>query len=138
MTRRTPPGELVGWFEDKERDGIAAIALGHEVPALTAIANDASYEQVFARQVRALGKPGDLLIGISTSGGSKNVAVAMECARGMEIETAALASTRGGAVVDLATAGAVQVPSENTARIQECHLLVVHMLCSALEERLRA
>lgn len=129
-------GELVGWFEDKEREGIAAIALGHEVPALTAIGNDASFDEVFARQVRAIGRPGDLLVGISTSGGSRNVAAAMRDAKRLGITTAALVSERGGPVADLADV-AVRVPSRETPRIQESHLLIVHMLCATLEARLR-
>lgn len=127
-------GELVGWFEDKERDGIAAIALGHEVPALTAIGNDASFEQIFARQVRALGKPEDLLIGISTSGGSKNVVAALEVGKTMGIATAGLISERGGRIAELADVS-VRVPSQQTARIQESHLLVIHLLCATIEQR---
>ncbi|MBK8979258.1 MAG: SIS domain-containing protein [Planctomycetes bacterium] len=130
-------GELVGWFEDKQRDGIAALALGHEVPTLTAIGNDAGYVEVFARQLRALGRPGDLLIGISTSGGSRNVVRALAVARELGIATAALASERGGPVVELADV-AVRVPSADTARIQESHLLVVHLLCGHLERAQRA
>jgi D-sedoheptulose 7-phosphate isomerase len=125
-------GELIGWFEDKHRDGIPAIALGHEVPTLTAIANDAGYEHVFARQVKALGRPGDLLIGISTSGGSRNVVRAMEVARECGIRTAGLVSERGGRIAELADV-AVRVPSSSTPRIQESHLLVVHLLCAWLE-----
>lgn len=125
-------GELVGWFENNDRPGFAAIALGHEVPTLTAVGNDAGFEEVFARQVEALGKRGDLLVGISTSGSSKNVVRAMEEARRLGIETAALVSERGGPVADLADV-AVRVPSENTARIQESHLLCVHVLCQAVE-----
>ena len=125
-------GELVGWFEKKDRAGYAALALGQDVPTLTAIGNDAGYEHVFSRQVVALGKPDDLLIGISTSGGSKNVALAMEEARRMGIATAALTGSKGGKVADLADV-AVKVPSDNTARIQECHLLCVHVLCAAVE-----
>ncbi len=125
-------GELVGWFEDKQREGLPALALGHEVPSLTAIGNDAGYEQVFSRQLKALGRPGDLLVGISTSGGSRNVVAAMRVAREAGIRTAALASERGGAMVELADV-AVRVPSSDTARIQESHLLVVHLLCGHLE-----
>lgn len=128
-------GELVGWFENKDRPAIAAIALGHEVPALTAIGNDSSYEQVFARQVNALGRSGDLLIGISTSGGSKNVVAAIDAARGLGVQTAALVSSRGGSAAERADL-AVRVPSDNTARIQECHLLVVHLLCATVEAEL--
>ncbi len=129
-------GELVGWFEDKQRDGIAAIALGHEVPALTAIGNDAGFEQIFSRQVRALGRPGDLLIGISTSAGSRNVVRALETAKAMGIRRAALVGSRAGPVVDLAELS-VRVPSESTPRIQEGHLLVIHLLCEWIERALR-
>jgi D-sedoheptulose 7-phosphate isomerase len=125
-------GELVGWFEHKDRPGFAAIALGHEVPTLTAIGNDAGFEHVFARQVEALGRRGDLLVGITTSGGSKNVVAAMAQARSQGIATALLCGGTRGAAVELADV-AVCVPSENTARIQECHLMVVHMLCAAVE-----
>lgn len=127
-------GELIGWFENKDRPGIAAIALGHEVPAITAIANDAGFEHIFARQLRALGRPEDLLIGISTSGKSGNVVAAIHAAKELGMQTASLASSRGGPVVDLVDFP-VRVPSERTARIQECHLLVVHILCAVLEER---
>jgi D-sedoheptulose 7-phosphate isomerase len=125
-------GELVGWFERKNRPAYAAIALGQQVPTLTAIGNDVGYEQVFSREVEAVGRPGDLLIGISTSGGSRNVVAAMQKARQLQIATAALASEQGGPVVDLADV-AIRVPSRNTARIQECHLVCVHLMCAAVE-----
>lgn len=128
-------GELIGWFEKKDRPGLAAIALGHEVPYLTAIGNDAGFEFIFERPLRALGKSGDLLIGISTSGSSKNVVLAMRAARKMGIKTAALMSSRDGAMLELADV-AVCVPSDNTARIQESHLLCVHLLCAAIETEL--
>lgn len=130
-------GELVGWFEKKQRRAYAAIALGHQTPALTAIGNDAGYEHVFSREVEAIGKPGDLLIGITTSGGSKNVVAAMQSARKMGIRTAVLCGEKRGATADLADV-AVHVPSTNTARIQESHLVVVHMMCAAVEEALPA
>jgi D-sedoheptulose 7-phosphate isomerase len=130
-------GELVGWFEKKQRRAYAAIALGHQTPALTAIGNDAGYEHVFSREVEAIGKPGDLLIGITTSGGSKNVVAAMQSARKMGIKTAVLCGEKRGATADLADV-AVHVPSTNTARIQESHLVVVHMMCAAVEEALPA
>ena len=130
-------GELVGWFEQKQRRPYAAIALGHQVPTLTAIGNDAGYEHVFAREVEALGRPGDLLIGITTSGGSKNVVQALRQARAMSLATAVLCGEKRGAAVDLADV-AVQVPSTNTARIQESHLVCVHVLCAAVEEALAA
>jgi len=128
-------GELVGWFEQKQRPGYAAIALGHAVPSLTAIGNDAGYDQVFAREVQALGRAGDLLIGITTSGGSKNVVAALQQARALRLHTAVLCGEKRGAAVDLADV-AVQVPSTNTARIQESHLVCVHVLCAAVEAAL--
>jgi D-sedoheptulose 7-phosphate isomerase len=128
-------GELVGWFERKDRPGYPAIALGHEVPTLTAVGNDVGFTEVFARQLSALGGPGDMLIGISTSGSSRNVVRAMETAKAIGMKTGALVSTRPGQMADLADA-AVRVPSENTARIQESHLLCVHVLCAAVEEAL--
>lgn len=128
-------GELVGWFEHKNRPGYAAIALGHQTPALTAIGNDAGYEHVFRREVEAIGRAGDLLVGITTSGGSKNVVLAMQQARAMGLKTAVLCGEKRGAAVDLADV-AVQVPSGNTARIQESHLVCVHALCAAVEDAL--
>jgi D-sedoheptulose 7-phosphate isomerase len=128
-------GELVGWFETKQRRPYAAIALGHETPSVTAISNDAGYEHVFSRQLEALGRKGDMLIGISTSGGSKNVVAAMQEARRLGITTAAWCGSKQGPMLELADV-AVRVPSTNTARIQECHLLVVHMLCAAVEQAL--
>jgi D-sedoheptulose 7-phosphate isomerase len=124
--------ELVGWFEDKRRPGFAAIALGHETPTTTAIGNDAGFEQIFARQVQALGRPGDLLIGISTSGGSKNVVRALEQAKAMGITRAVLISERGGPLADLAEV-CIRVPARETPRIQEAHLLCIHLFCAALE-----
>ncbi|MCR9245317.1 MAG: SIS domain-containing protein [bacterium] len=125
-------GELVGWFERKERPPYAAIALGHQVPSLTAIGNDAGYEHVFAREVEAIGKPGDLLIGITTSGGSKNVVAALRVARDRQIATALLCGEKVGAAAEYADV-AIHVPSTNTARIQESHLTCVHVLCAAVE-----
>jgi len=129
-------GELVGWFEHKQRPGYAAIALGHQVPSLTAIGNDAGYEHVFAREVEAIGRPGDLLIGITTSGGSKNVVAAMQKAKAMGVRTALLCGEKRGAAVEHADVS-VHVPSSNTARIQECHIVCVHVLCAAVEDALR-
>ncbi len=128
-------GELVGWFEHKQRPGYAAIALGHQVPALTAIGNDAGYEHVFARELEAIGRQGDLLVGFTTSGGSKNVVAALERARTMGVATAVLCGEKRGAAVALADV-AVQVPSTSTARIQESHLVCVHVFCAAIEAAL--
>lgn len=129
-------GELVGWFEHKERKGYAAVALGHQVPALTAVANDAGYVHVFEREVEAIGKPEDLLIGITTSGGSKNVVAAMQKARELGMKTAVLCGEKRGATAELADV-AVHVPSTDTARIQESHLVCVHVLCAAVEDAFR-
>ena len=126
-------GELVGWFEKKDRPPYAAVALGHEVPTLTAIGNDAGYEHVFARQLTALAKPGDMLIGFSTSGGSRNVIAAVEAARRVPITTAALTGSKPSKLAELVDV-CVRVPSTNTARIQESHLMCVHLLCAAIEE----
>lgn len=128
-------GELVGWFEQKQRRAYAAVALGHQVPALTAIGNDAGYEHIFSREVEALGRPGDLLIGFTTSGGSKNVVAALQKARELGLATAVFAGEKRGAAVEIADV-ALQVPSTNTARIQESHLVCVHLMCAAIEEAL--
>jgi D-sedoheptulose 7-phosphate isomerase len=130
-------GELLGTFEDKQRKGYAAIALGQEVPALTAIANDMGYELVFARQVEALGRKGDLLVGYSTSGSSKNVVAALQKAKALGIATAALTGEKRGPCAELADV-AVLVPSLNTARIQESHLLCSHLMCAAVEAGMAA
>lgn len=126
-------GELVGWFEHKDRPGYAAIALGHQVPSVTAIGNDAGFEHIFRREVEAIGKSGDLLIGITTSGGSKNVLLAMQQAQTMGIKTALLCGEKQGACVAHSDVS-VHVPSGNTARIQESHLVCVHIVCAAVEE----
>ncbi len=128
-------GELVGWFEDKQRGGIPAIALGHEIPTMTAIGNDQGFDRIFSRQVETLGRPEDLVIGISTSGSSRNVLAAVEAAVALGASSAALVSQRGGPIAD-AVQVAVTVPSDSTPRIQECHLLAVHLLCAAIEARL--
>lgn len=130
-------GELVGWFEVKQRRAYAAIALGQQVPTLTAVGNDAGYEHVFAREVEAIGRAGDLLIGFTTSGGSKNVVAALLQAKTMGLSTAVLCGEKRGAALAHADV-AVQVPSGNTARIQESHLVCVHVLCAAVEQALGA
>ncbi|MBL8723835.1 MAG: SIS domain-containing protein [Planctomycetes bacterium] len=130
-------GELVGWFEQKQRRAYAAVALGQQVPTLTAIGNDAGYEHVFAREVEAIGRPGDLLVGFTTSGGSRNVVLALQRAKALGLATAVLCGEKRGAALDHSDV-AVQVPSTNTARIQECHLVCVHVLCAAVEQALGA
>jgi D-sedoheptulose 7-phosphate isomerase len=125
-------GELVGWFEHKQRPPYPAVALGHEVPTMTAISNDVGYEHVFARQLEALGKPKDLLVGLSTSGNSKNVIAAVEVAKRIGMATAALTGEKESRLSALADV-CVRVPATNTARIQESHLLCMHLLCASVE-----
>jgi D-sedoheptulose 7-phosphate isomerase len=119
----------------KDRAPIAAIAFTTDSSALTAIGNDLGFEQLFARQLRALGRKGDLAVGISTSGKSRNVILALEAARDMGITPAALSGNDGGELKGLADPLLI-VPSRTTARIQEMHILLGQMLCGALEREL--
>ncbi|WP_406567326.1 D-sedoheptulose 7-phosphate isomerase [Azospirillum fermentarium] len=119
----------------KDRAPIAAIALNTDTSALTAIGNDLGFDHLFSRQVQALGRPGDVVIGITTSGNSPNVLLALEMARSMGIVPAALSGRDGGRLVGLADP-LVVVPSTVTARIQEMHITLGHMLCGALEREL--
>lgn len=124
--------ELVGRFV-VERRPLAAIALTTDTSALTAIANDYGYEHVFSRQVDALGAEGDLLVAITTSGTSKNVVAAVEVARKRGMKILALTGSKGAAFVASCDAG-VAVPSTVTARIQECHIAIGHLLCEVVDE----
>ena len=108
------------------------MALTTDTSALTAIGNDLGFEQLFARQIEALGKPGDVAIALTTSGESENVAIGLERARSLGMVAAALAG-QGGAGLDGLADPLVRVPSTTTARIQEMHLLLGHLLCGALE-----
>jgi D-sedoheptulose 7-phosphate isomerase len=116
----------------KDRATIAAIALTTDTSTLTAIGNDLGFERVFARQVEALGRPGDVVIAISTSGTSPNVIAGLKQAKAMKLITAALTGKGGGDLSGLASHLLV-VPSNTTARIQEMHILLGQMLCGALE-----
>ncbi len=111
------------------------MALTVDVSTLTAAANDMGFDSVFSRQVEALGRPGDVAVGISTSGRSPNVLAALREARSRQLLTTGLIGGDGGPMAGLCDA-AVIVPSTVTARVQEMHLLVSHMLCKALEIRL--
>ncbi|WP_282604606.1 D-sedoheptulose 7-phosphate isomerase [Pelagibius sp. Alg239-R121] len=119
----------------KDRAPIAAIALTTDTSALTAIGNDLGFDELFARQVAALGKPGDVALGISTSGRSPNVIRGLEVARDQGLVTAAFSGGDGGRLVGLADPLLI-VPSKTTARIQEMHITLGQMLCGALEQSL--
>ena len=116
----------------QDRAPIAAIALTTDSSALTAIGNDLGFDQLFVRQVRALGKKGDLALGITTSGRSRNVTLALQAGKEIGMTAAALAGRDGGELVGLADP-LVIVPSSTTARIQEMHITLGQMLCGALE-----
>jgi D-sedoheptulose 7-phosphate isomerase len=124
--------ELVGRFE-RERKGIASIALTTDTSALTAIGNDCGFERIFARQIEAIGRPGDLLIAISTSGASPNILRAVEAAHRCDIRSIGLSGRSGGKLKAM-TDVCLIVQSENTARIQEAHILVGHILCDLVEQ----
>lgn len=123
--------EFVGRFA-RERAGLAAIALSTDTSALTAIANDYGFARVFARQVEALGRPGDVALGISTSGASANVVAALEAARAAGLATIGLTGRDGGRVAALVDVH-VHVPHPSTARVQEAHLTLLHALCDLVE-----
>ncbi len=129
--------ELLNRFE-RERPGLPAIAITTDSSTLTAVANDYSYSEVFSKQVAALGRAGDLLLAISTSGGSASVLRAVDAAREREMTTVALTGRDGGELGRMLGAGDVEirVPSERTARIQETHLVVLHCLCDFIDTQL--
>ena len=114
------------------RAAIAAIALTTDSSTLTAAGNDLGFDRIFARQIEALGKPGDVAIAISTSGKSANVTAALKQAKAMKLVTAALGGKGGGDLTDLVD-HLLLVPSDTTARIQEMHILLGQMLCGAVE-----
>jgi D-sedoheptulose 7-phosphate isomerase len=116
----------------RNRSAIAAIALTTDTSALTAAGNDLGFEQIFARQIEALGKPGDIVVAISTSGKSPNVIAALRQARSMRLVTVAFSGKGGGDLAPLAD-HLLAVPSATTARIQEMHITLGQMLCGALE-----
>jgi len=126
--------ELVGRFK-MERPALPCLALTTDTSIITALANDYGYEDVFARQVEAWANPGDLVIGISTSGNSPNVLEALRASRAKGAKTLALTGKNGGEMSDLADLSLV-VPSQDTPRIQEGHLTLIHILCDLLEKKL--
>ncbi len=127
--------ELVGRFQVPNRPAWPALALTADTVLLTAWANDVGYEKVFARQVEAFGKPGDVLVGISTSGKSRNVVEALMAAKNAGMPSIAILGGQAGEIGPLADI-AIMVPSRETARIQEVHLLIFHVLCELIENRL--
>lgn len=126
--------ELVGRFE-AERQELGAIALTTDTSILTAIGNDYGYNQVFSRQVRALGHAGDVLLAISTSGNSANVIEAIQAAHDADIKVIALTGKGGGRIGEMLRDDDIHlcVPAERTARIQETHLLIIHCLCDGID-----
>jgi phosphoheptose isomerase len=131
-------GELLGRLRsDRERDALAAVALTADTATITAVANDYGYDEVFARQVAGLGRPGDVLVVLSTSGRSANLVRAAEVAAERGLRTVGLLG-RGPAPLHVACDHAVAVPSDDVATVQECHLLLVHVLVEAVEDVLGA
>lgn len=129
--------EFIGRFE-RERPGLAAIALTTDTSILTAVGNDYSFNDIFSKQVQALGAPGDVLLAITTSGNSANVLAAVEAAHAKEMTVIALTGRDGGKMNELLTETDVHicVPHERTARIQEVHILALHCLCDAVDLQL--
>ncbi len=129
--------ELLNRFE-RERPPLPAIALTTDSSTLTSIANDYHYNQVFAKQLRALGQPGDILVTYSTSGNSESIIQAINTAHDKQITTIALTGKDGGAVANLLFENDIEirVPSPSTARIQETHLLITHCLCDLIDHQL--
>ncbi|GAM08174.1 phosphoheptose isomerase [Geobacter sp. OR-1] len=126
--------EIVGRFK-MERRALPAIALTTDSSILTAIGNDYGFDRVFARQVEAFARPGDVVVGISTSGSSENVVIALEAAKGFGCRTVGLLGRDGGSIAAMVDLGLV-VPSDNTPRIQEGHITIIHIVCDLLEKRL--
>jgi len=126
--------ELIGRFE-RERLPLGAIALSVDTSILTAVGNDYSFDEVFAKQVTGLGRPGDVLFAISTSGNSKNVIAAIEAAFARDMHVVALTGKGGGRIRGLLRESDVHicVPHDRTARIQEIHLLALHCLCDGID-----
>jgi D-sedoheptulose 7-phosphate isomerase len=127
--------ELLNRFE-RERPSLAGIALSTDTGTLTSIANDYSYDEVFAKQVRALGRPGDVLVGITTSGNSPNVLRAVEAAHTLGMSVIALTGRDGGKLAPMLRPGDIELRAAHTvtARIQEVHLVFIHCLCDLIDE----
>lgn len=128
-------GEIVGRFQ-RDRSAWPAITLNSDVTAMTAISNDYGFEEVFARQAEAHTRPGDLFIGISTSGNSENVYRAAIAAKEKGAKTAAFLGNNGGKIKEVVDHPLV-VECDNTARVQECHICIIHIICELVEERMK-
>lgn len=129
--------ELLNRFE-RERPALPAMALTTDASTVTSIANDYSYNEIFSKQIRALGNQGDVLLAISTSGNSANVVQAIQAAHDRGMKVVSLTGRDGGKMASLAAPGDVEVrvPAQSTARIQEVHLLVIHALCDHIDQQL--
>jgi len=129
--------EMLNRFE-RERPSLPAIALNTDINTMTAIANDYSYNEIYSKQVKALGQSGDILVAFSTSGNSKNVIHAIKAALSRDMLIIAMTGKDGGEMAGLLSTNDVEirVPSPSTARIQEVHLLVIHTLCDLIDNRL--
>ena len=126
--------EFVGRFE-RERPGLAALSMSTDTSILTAIGNDYAFDQIYAKQVQALGQPGDVLLAITTSGNSANILEAIDAAHQKDMVVVALTGKGGGKVNSALNDSDIHicVPHDRTARIQEVHLLVIHCLCDAVD-----
>ena len=129
--------ELLNRFE-RERPGLPAMALTTDASTITSISNDYAYEEIFSKQIRALGKPEDILLAISTSGNSENVCRAIVAAHERGMKVVALSGRDGGRMAKLFEEGDVEirVPATRTARIQEVHLVIIHALCDLIDTAL--
>jgi D-sedoheptulose 7-phosphate isomerase len=129
--------EMLNRFE-MERPGLPALALTTDSSTLTSIANDYQYADIFAKQIRALGQPGDVLLAISTSGDSHNIVHAIDASHDRDMNIVALTGRDGGQAADLIleTDIEIRVPSWSTARIQEVHIMIIHSICDLIDQRL--
>ena len=129
--------EMINRFET-ERPSLPTIALTTDTSALTSIANDYHFDEVFSKQIKGLGQPGDVLLAISTSGNSGNIITAIQAAHDRQMHVVALTGREGGKIAAMMTGNDVEirVPSQSTARIQETHLLIIHCLCDLIDRTL--
>lgn len=129
--------ELLGRYV-RDRQSLPAIALTTDTSTITAIANDFGFEHVFAKQIQALGRPGDVLLAISTSGNSQNICAAIKAAQELQMPVLVLTGNTGGKIASLLSAKDIMIciPSKTTSRIQESHILVLHCLCEVIDNAL--